>query len=200
MNFHNAVVENPCTKTRQEFLLFCICVAGKKADMIVPKLRQFLQGCRNDELPFKLIDRLSINSIVDRLKECKMGRYEILARAFAACAIHINVDATSVTFLEKLPGIGPKTARYFMVYAHGEKHAIIDTHVKKFLRAIGCDSNRYYAMENVYLSICGAVGLEPRVLDDIIWRYHARGEMVQEYKDVVDSLVVESLVSMYDLA
>lgn len=212
MNFHNAVVKNPCTRTRQEFLLFCICVAGKKADVIVPKLRRFLEY---SDLANRYVDPMLTSSLVCTapfdlikwmeiydgleiyLKSVKMGRYSILVQSMSACAHHIDVNDTSVQELMSIPGIGPKTARYFMVYAHDQRYAIVDTHVKRFLVMLDIDCRHYDLMERSYLYICNKIGYDPRKLDNIIWQYFARGEMIDEFKEVLD--LVDGYVSKEEL-
>ena len=45
-------------------------------------------------------------------------------------------DATEA-FLEKLPGIGPKSARCVLAYALGEHHFAVDTHARRILGRLG---------------------------------------------------------------
>lgn len=175
MNYHNAVLDNPCTHTRQAFLLFAISVAGKKADLIVPKLREFFVGIRPRELPFTFVLRIG-GDLEDRLRLVKMGRYGTLASAYWDVARKIDVDNTSVEELEGINGIGPKTARYFMMYAHGLECAVIDTHIKKFLRECGIMATGYADLEKAYLERARALLVSPADLDNWIWRHFARAE------------------------
>lgn len=194
MNFHNAVVDNPGTKTRQAFLLFAIAVAGKKADTIVPKIRALLSESLPRELPFTYLLRLGREGIDRRIREISLGRYNTLAPAYYTVANRIDVNKTSVSELESVMGIGPKTARYFMMYAHGLECAVIDTHIKKFLRECGVASADYYVQEEEFLRRAKALNLKPSDLDNAIWRYFARNEDRDGYNFVM------GLLRQYDLA
>ena len=52
-----------------------------------------------------------------------------------------NSKATEA-YLEKLPGIGPKSARYVLAYAFGEDRFAVDTHAGRILRRLGVGDNK----------------------------------------------------------
>jgi 3-methyladenine DNA glycosylase/8-oxoguanine DNA glycosylase len=88
------------------------------------------------------------------------------------------VDTVTRTELEMIPGIGPKTARYFLMYTRPEDAdawAAIDTHVKKYLAELGVRSGKYEVLEAEFLSRAKVLGMTSRELDDAVWAYYARG-------------------------
>ena len=121
----------------QEFLLFCIIVAGKNSDVQAKKLDAFLfgSGCS----PFDWIDWIDGKGILeDKLKGVKMGQYNRIAPCFREIAKRFNngnIYNLTLNDLMSVKGIGPKTARFFLVHSQeGCDHAILDTHVLTWLR------------------------------------------------------------------
>jgi hypothetical protein len=116
----------------EEFLLFCIVVAGKNADQQAAKLERFLRG----RSPFATIRRsVADGSLVRRLKEVKMGKYTLLGRGLALLA-HSGIDLRSCTWREltQFPGIGIKTAKFFILHSRpAEMHGVLDTHVLSWM-------------------------------------------------------------------
>jgi hypothetical protein len=128
-------VTDPARSDRQleEFLLFCIVVAGKNADQQARKLEEFLQGHE----PFAFIRSLGAKGIIEeRLERVKLGKYRLLGESFRriACA---GLDLRSCPWeaLTQFPGIGMKTAKFFVLHSRPcEMHGVLDTHVLAWMR------------------------------------------------------------------
>jgi hypothetical protein len=112
----------------EEFLLFCVVVAGKNADQQSAKLERFLGG----RSPFAHIRRSDRDaSLGDRLREARLGKYSLLGRSFRELA-RSGADLGACTWeqLTLFPGIGIKTAKFFILHSRpGEMHGVLDTHV-----------------------------------------------------------------------
>jgi hypothetical protein len=128
-------VTNPARTAEEleEFLLFCVVVAGKNADQQSAKLERFLGGRR----PFAYIrasDRAG--TLGERLREVRIGKYSLLARSFRELSAS-GADLTTCTWeqLTLFPGIGIKTAKFFILHSRErEMHGVLDTHVLAWMR------------------------------------------------------------------
>ena len=112
----------------EEFLLFCIVVAGKNADQQSAKLERFLGGRR----PFAFIRSSHREGNLDeRLRDVRLGKYSLLGRSFRELA-HADADLALCTWeeLTRFPGIGIKTAKFFILHSRPrEMQGVLDTHV-----------------------------------------------------------------------
>jgi len=115
----------------EEFLLFCVVVAGKNADQQAAKLERFLQGRR----PFAYI-RANEQGLEGLLKEVRMGKYSLLVRSLRALARSgIDLRGCGWEDLTCFPGIGIKTAKFFMLHSRkGQMLGVLDTHVLSWMR------------------------------------------------------------------
>ena len=116
----------------EEFLLFCIVVAGKNADQQARKLHDFLRGAE----PFRLIRSMRNGQLESNLRRVKLGKYALLAEAFRRLAREpIDLRRCPWEELLRFPGIGIKTAKFFVLHSRcGERHAVLDTHVLSWMR------------------------------------------------------------------
>jgi hypothetical protein len=116
----------------EEFLLFCVVVAGKNADQQAAKLERFLAGRR----PFAFIRATHREGKLEaRLREVRLGKYSLLGRSFRDLS-HSSTDLGSCTWQEltAFPGIGIKTAKFFILHSReGEMHGVLDTHVLSWM-------------------------------------------------------------------
>ncbi|WP_315922826.1 hypothetical protein [Mesorhizobium sp. SP-1A] len=172
------------TEELEEFWLFCLAVAGKRATMIAAKIDEFLSGRINGESPFEYVDRLANSGeLLGRLKEVRMGKYALLEAAFANSAEVGRLDLRGVSpqELEELPGVGPKTSRFFIMHSRENAHiAVIDTHVTKYLKERGYDvpngvpTGKVYArLEQIMIAETKASGMSPADFDLAIWSHYA---------------------------
>lgn len=172
------------TEELQEFWLFCLAVAGKKATMIAGKIGEFLEGRSSNETPFEYVNRLAKSGeLIGRLKDVRMGKYALLELAFANSAQAGRLDLRKVvpSDLEELPGVGPKTSRFFIMHSRENAQiAVIDTHVTKYLRERGYDvpkgvpTGKVYArLEQIMIAETKASGMTPADFDLAIWSHYA---------------------------
>jgi hypothetical protein len=117
----------------EEFLLFCVVVAGKNADQQAAKLERFLGGRR----PFAFIRSSDREGLLDsRLRDARLGKYALLGRSFRALA-RSGADLRTCAWqdLTGFPGIGLKTAKFFVLHSRaGQMHGVLDTHVLSWMR------------------------------------------------------------------
>jgi thermostable 8-oxoguanine DNA glycosylase len=112
----------------EEFLLFCVVVAGKNADQQAAKLERFLAGRK----PFAYIRSSQKSGRLDQaLKDVRLGKYSLLGRSFRELAFS-GIDLSKATWeeLARFPGIGMKTAKFFILHSRERQmHGVLDTHV-----------------------------------------------------------------------
>jgi thermostable 8-oxoguanine DNA glycosylase len=168
----------------EELLLFCIIVAGKTASIQAQKLEQFLK--REKRTPFKLIQSyIKRGILLERIKEAKLGQYNRLEKAFEE-VLKLNVFTCTVAELENITGIGPKTARFYILHSRANQNvAVLDTHLLKWLREelklkapkSTPSSKTYLFLEQKFLSFCKKNNKNPATLDLEIWnKYSAKNK------------------------
>ena len=166
----------------EEFFLFCVAVAGKKATMIAGKIDEFLSGAAAAETPFEYVRRLEGEGrLGGRLVEVRLGKYGILPRAYPQAATREGLVHAPVDELEMIPGVGPKTARFFVLHTRpGARVAVIDTHVLKYLKfrghrvPNGFPTGRAYAgLEEIMLDEMDRSGMDRAEFDLAIWSHYA---------------------------
>jgi thermostable 8-oxoguanine DNA glycosylase len=169
----------------QAWILFCVAVAGKTAKTTTRAINNFLSDRRVDEAPFDYIGYLvSINRLEHKLKEHRVGQYSKLIKAFdiLSCVTVRQLRTWSPEEFENIPGIGPKTSRFFIQSTReGTRYGVLDTHVLAWLRERGHNvpkstpsKNKYAAIEKLYLDEAASLGINPRDLDTQIWLSRAR--------------------------
>lgn len=178
---------NRTTAELQEFLLFAIMVHGKKAEVQAVKLERFLNylahvtGC---EMPFEMVD-IAMNYeeededlLVKALKKFGLGQYGRLCQAIADLIQLPDLRTVTVEELVNCFAIGPKTARFFIVHSRPNAwHAILDTHILKWLRLQGVECPKltpqgklYDHFEKIFLTFVQKSGLSVAEFDLNIWK------------------------------
>ncbi len=197
----NTIIRYDRTDTElEEFLFFCVAVAGKTGLVVKALVRKMfselldpnLEWPNNDaesdvrpDTPFKVLNALLDNSsLVLTLKRYKIGQYTKLVK-FAKHITQANLDlrTCSLEDLMACPGVGPKTARFFLIYTRpNQKVAVLDVHILRHLRESGYpdapettpqNPSVYKKWEDIVLSIAEREGISPVDLDDTIWRARA---------------------------
>jgi len=120
----------------EEHMMFWLLVAGKTAHVVSKQLEKMLSKvCGIPRKPFEDLSQLEV-PLALFLKDHGVGCYNLKARGLYFL-IHQNIDLAqcSVDDLEEVPGVGPKTARCFLMHTRREcEHAGLDTHILKFMR------------------------------------------------------------------
>lgn len=163
----------------EEFLLFCVAVAGKTASTIAQQLDRFLLMVVGNESPFaKIRILLRLGKLRSYLEKAKLGKYGVLERAYTQLVesdIHLRV--CEVGELEAIYGIGPKTARYFLLHSRRNQNLVpLDTHALKFLSTKGYKvpkstptGKRYYELEKAFIEEAKKAGKSVAAFDLEIW-------------------------------
>lgn len=179
----------------QEFLLFCVLVHGKKAEMQAVKLHHFLEwlaAYTGETLPFKMVDiamNYELDGEFDDAEDCEdlltyamkrfgLGQY---GRIFQAIDDFLKLpDLRTVTIeeLENCFAVGPKSARFFVVHSRpNQQHAILDVHILKWLRLQGVNAPRttpqskhYMKFEKIFLQFVAHSGQSIAEFDLNIWK------------------------------
>ncbi|NTF17480.1 hypothetical protein G6L37_03535 [Agrobacterium rubi] len=169
----------------QEYLMFCLAVAGKKATVIAEKLNNLLSGMTAQDDPFSYVTRLhSEGRLEAELMRVRMGKYSLLREAYPAIASRFAGRLSSVPIpeLEMVRGIGPKTARYFVLHSRSLPGdiAVIDTHVMKYLRHLGHEVPRrlptranYARLEKLMIDAARSSGMGMADFDLAVWTHYS---------------------------
>ena len=174
-------------KDREWFVLFSICVAGKSAKQTQTKLNQFLDWCAYEgQTPFQAVNNeVNTGTLGHALRLFKMGQYKRIKRAFEhAIMLDVKHDLT-VEKLEAIPGIGPKTARFIVLYTDKNAECVpLDTHILKFLaseypnfkvpKSTPPAGKRYRELEALFQITAKERGKSVRQLDTEVWQSYAK--------------------------
>lgn len=175
---------NRTNEELQEFLLFCICVAGKTAWQISKKIDDLIRLSRlstgESDIFFSLSKQ---DNLEDFLISRKIGNYKKHVRCFKEL-IKSNFDLRkcSVEELESIHGIGPKTARYFILHSReNSRVACLDRHVLRWLGEKGHkvpkstpSGNKYKYLESIFIKEADKQDVSISKLDLDIWNSYAR--------------------------
>jgi len=186
----------------EENLLFWVCAAGKNGTTAAKCLDKFLKKVWQklveqewehrpipmSQSPFWLIRELNRymrrNWIARLMCNCGIGCYNHKSKTFYELA-HTDLDlkACSVEDLEEVKGIGPKTARCFLIHSRpDQKFAGLDTHILKFLRESGIKDvpkvtptgRRYKKLEIAFINLADKAGKPIAKFDLEIWNRYKK--------------------------
>lgn len=173
----------------QEFLIACICVAGKTAKVIFPKVHELLWNSQYTlETPFKTLINMEYNLDAE-LKRVGMGKYKILGQTLyylprIVANGHFDLRTCTPEKLEEFSGIGMKTSRYFIVHSRpNQKMAILDRHILRFLDKKGypdipdstpSTKKQYALIESYFLHEADKSDKSVAELDSDIWSSSAK--------------------------
>ena len=178
----------------EEFLLFCIVVAGKTANIQAQKLNDFLVSvntrlCMPEYInPFQSLKSAEQHGILmEEIQKAKLGQYKKIYAGFKYISEH-NLDLTKTTTeqLELVPGIGMKSSRFFLLHSdetYKDNIAILDTHILKFIKE-NIDNRApkstptirvtYKYWEDVFLYWCELNNKNVADFDLEVWKSYAR--------------------------
>ena len=140
----------------EELLIFCVCVAGKTAKTIAPRVRQMLEHMATF-CPDHYTSPLAIMRHYCELTETELyARRERLINALQRAGIgtmtmkgaalfevmysiwSCDLDIVKAEKIGQVYGIGPKTSRFFVMAHRPEScYAALDTHILKWLTEQG---------------------------------------------------------------
>ena len=165
-------------------LLFWICAAGKKAVVAARNLSALLArggDCFDLESPLAIV-RAFGDDLALQMKARGIGCYNNKSRSMLELAASgIDLKSCSVSDLESVKGIGPKTARCFLMHSRrGVRFAGLDTHALKYMREQGLDvpkstpsGRKYLELEAKFLELADRSGKTLAEFDLDIWRRYS---------------------------
>lgn len=170
----------------EQFLVFCICVAGKTAVIMARKVFNFFDQSGYNGSPFEIIQQMERDQVLsEHLRRHGIGKYGLLEKTLPALAsAGLDLRTCSTHDLEAFGGIGHKTSRFFIVHSRPieNRYAIIDTHIMKYLRSIGVQvpktltSASYLRLEQSMLDEARRLNKSINTLDLEIWSHYASGK------------------------
>lgn len=166
----------------EELLLFAAAVTGKTAVVVAKQLNNFLSNVRGDTPFEKVRTMIHANTLVYRMKFARLGQYKRLEKAFKQI-VELNPRTCTVDDLEKVHGIGPKTARFFILHSRpNQRVAALDTHMMTFLREKGyttldntpSNPKVYKDLEKVFIEEADKAGKSVAEFDLSIWNRYSK--------------------------
>lgn len=175
----------------EEVVLFWVCAAGKNGVTAARSLDNLLSKWRClGRSAFQIVRKLvAMHDLPQEMKLAGIGCYNNKAKTFNALAHSgLNLKDCSLDCLESIPGIGPKTARCFLLHSRpNQQYAGLDTHILSFMRDCGISAPRstpsgkkYRNLENQFLQIVKMSKKTVADLDLIIWNVYS-GRSVDKF-------------------
>lgn len=152
----------------QIFWLFCIMVAGKPAEYTAHKVMRLLELRPDYQFPLQWLGGFAHTDLHNLLVANRVGQYARITTAIAdsyELSSKTPLSHVNVKQLEAIRGVGPKTARFFLVHSRpNQQLAVLDTHVLRWLRehhvnapaATPQDAKKYAELESIYLNMSAA--------------------------------------------
>ena len=179
----------------QEFLIYCVCVAGKKSEIESPKVRKFCMDARfgHGLTPFELIRKLlSVSSVeedglMQHLKKYKIAPYQQRYNSFKDIVTLLDGDLREVTIdqLQEVRGISTKTSRFFLTHSREDfDEPVLDTHILRFLSDFGYkdvpkstpqNPKAYERLSRLFRSIASFEGKSVTDFDLEVWTKYSYG-------------------------
>tara|TARA_Y100000034_G_scaffold78539_2_gene94403 strand:+ start:1480 stop:2115 length:636 start_codon:yes stop_codon:yes gene_type:complete len=194
----------------EEALLFWVCAAGKNGVTSAKCLDKFLKtvkqtlidweyrGIPMSKSPFWMIRELdgymmNRNWIAELMHDSGIGCYNQKSKTFDSLAYtgpdaklesyHLDLKTCTVERLEQFKGIGPKTARCFLIHSRpNQRLAGLDTHILKFLTDSGIKDvpkttptgRRYKELEQSFIELADKAGKPIAEFDLEIWNRYRK--------------------------
>lgn len=170
----------------EEVLLFWVCAAGKNGttaakclDSLLSTWQESASKTNLNPSPFDIIRHIShVGDLATEMKKNGIGCYNAKAKTFLSLVLKcMDLKKCTVEDLESIPGIGPKTARCFLIHSRpNQQYAGLDTHILKFLRDKGHEvpkstptGKKYRELETVFLKYVVESGMTVADFDLMIW-------------------------------
>jgi len=169
-----------------EFWLFCMFVAGKRADVQAQKLFAFTQEIKG----VSELLRIKEAEIGIALRKVKAGKYALLETGIRQTVNHLLANPNflrlaHVDQLSSIFGVGPKSARFFLVHSRpNQQLAVLDTHILAYLRSRGVTAPKstpssrvvYLMLEQRFLSFVEESGLSVAEFDLQLWKERTKSK------------------------
>lgn len=170
-------------------MVFAICVAGKNANTTALALNPIFDWAeRKGDMPIFYIERAISVHGNGFLRDKGIGCYNNRAKTTIQLAAKIAANKdflriATVTDLEQIHGIGPKTARFFVMHSRpNQRVAALDTHILKELKAHGVivpkstpsAGPRYRHLERKFIQLADDSGMSVADYDLEVWKKHRK--------------------------
>lgn len=187
MNFFvdpDKITSYVCTNPELELrILFWVCAAGKNGNTAARCLEKLLDKWQDlGETPFSIVGK--IPNLSQEMKVAGIGCYNNKSVTFLQLSQSgLNLQFCSVEDLEGIKGIGPKTARCFLIHSRpNQRLAGLDTHILKYLREHGIEApvstpptgKKYRELEKHFLALADKAGKSVADFDLEIWLSYRR--------------------------
>lgn len=165
------------------FWYFAMFVAGKNAGVTAQKVTEMFSPLTENEWPREYLGGMNDRQRLAVLKKYGIGQYTRLGPAVKG-SLTTDLRKTSAIDLERIPGVGPKTAKFFVLHSRrGAKCVPLDTWILAFLRDKGVDApmstppsgRKYDALEAVAIQKLQAEypGKTLAAADLLTWRKYS---------------------------
>ena len=183
---------NRTDRELEEFMVFAICAAGKNANTTATILNKiFYDFLLQNKLPINHLAKRESN-LANYLRMQGIGCYNSRAKTIIWLAekIRANKDflrTATIEELEAIHGIGPKTARFFIMHSRpNQRLAALDTHILKELKAEGFDvpkstppaGKKYRELEQEFIKLAYREGMSVADYDLMVWKKWRKKEFV----------------------
>lgn len=183
----NVTDYNRTDRQLEEFLFFCVFVAGKNAVQTAEKTHQFYREFEANHYRFTQMNLGVQHLLLEELaRKFRLGKYAVLSKFFKKY-VNEKPDLRTITTHELMeyPGIGPKTARFFILHSRPDvRVAVLDTHILKYLREQGINAPKstpgvpwqYKVLEDIFLHMYDNYGFGTLAEFDLyLWKRYRGG-------------------------
>lgn len=128
--------------------------------------------------PFKYLKHMSLEETIDMCKRYGTGCQSIKGRTLYELArSNLNLRTCTAEDLEKIYGIGMKTARCFIIHSReNAPYAGLDTHMLKHLASLGYSVPKstpskklYLTLEQIVIKLAAERKMTPAEYDLMVW-------------------------------
>lgn len=168
-------------KRLDRFLVFCLLDRAMSYEKVCVAFNAL------DQVGFterKIIKKTSLEEIVRVLKQAgfrfpnRTGGY---IKLFGNNTINLSI-ATREEIVTQIPGMGMKLASMFLRNTRGEKVAVLDVHIKNYLKERNLLGKKYLESEKNFLELAKKMGIPAQDLDHAIWQKNRIGNRIKELK------------------